>query len=56
MIYEILARCTAWKLMEKLLDSSLCSVKMDLCRVEELNRDDNLISDIVVVIYLEEIT
>lgn len=29
---------------------------MDLCTVEELNRDDNLISDIVVVIYLEEKT
>lgn len=53
MIYEILARHTACKLMEKLLDSALCSVKMDLCTVEELNRDDNLISDIVVVIYLE---
>lgn len=41
---------------KKLLDSALCSVKMDLCTVEELNRDDNLISDIVVVIYLEEKT
>lgn len=54
MIYEVLARHTASKLMEKLLGSALCSVKMDLCTVEELNRDDNLISDIVAVIYLEE--
>lgn len=36
MIYEVWARCTVWKLMEKLLDSALCSVKMDLCTVEEL--------------------
>lgn len=56
MIYEVLARYTACKLMEKLLDSAFCSVKMDLCSVEELHRDDNLIGDIVVVIYLEEKT
>lgn len=48
MIYaaEALARHPACKL----LDSALCSVKMDLCTVEELNRDDNLITDIVTVI------
>lgn len=56
MIYGLLARYTACKLMEKLLDSALCSVKVDLCSVEELNSDDNLISDIVAVIYLEEKT
>lgn len=53
MIYaaEVLARYITCKLMEKLLDSALCcSVKMDLCTVEELNRDDNLITDIVTVI------
>lgn len=52
MIYaaEVLARQPACKLLEKLLDSALCSVKMDLCTVEELNRDDNLITDIVTVI------
>lgn len=52
MIYadEVLARHTTCKLLEKLLDSALCSVKMDLYTVEELNRDDNSITDIVTVI------
>lgn len=52
MIYaaEVLARHTASKLLEKLLDSALCTVKMDLCTVEGLNRDDNLITDIATVI------
>ena len=37
MIYaaEVLARHTPSKLLEKLLDSALCSVKMDLCTVDE---------------------
>lgn len=48
---EVLARRITYKPMEKLLDSALCwSVKMDLYTVEELNRDDNLITDIVTVI------
>lgn len=52
MIYaaEVLARHTPSKLLEKLLDSALCSVKMDLCTVEGLNRDDDLITDIATVI------
>jgi len=52
MIYAagVLARHTACKLLEKLLDSALCSAKMDFCTVEELNTDDNLITDTVTVI------